>query len=127
SGTEVFQLGERGVELAWSRPGLDPVEPVAATGAARREQGRVVEDDERRAVEHPGRVGELDLDRLRGERLDAALRRPAIEVPPAGAIRHEVQPPIGAPRRLGDRLTLAARDGRPVAGSRQVPYPQPRG
>ncbi len=58
------------------------------------------------AAERPGRSGKFG--RHRADSFRAVASRP-IEIPPAVAIRHEIQDVVGRPRRLHDRFASAAR------------------
>ena len=85
----------------------DVEQPVPAARPADRDDRAVGQEAVRRAVEQPGRVGELGLERR--ERLEPRARGEPVDVPPARPVADEVEDAVGRPLRLGDRFVDAAR------------------
>ncbi len=87
--------------------GVEHEEPFFAALAADEGDRAVVEEGVGRAAEEPLRVAQLGL--LGGQLRDLAALV-AVEVPPAVAVGDEVQPALGVPLGLEDRLLRPAGD-----------------
>ena len=105
-GTQSLEFGERRLDLADQLARIDVEQPVVPGASSDRDDRAVRQEAVRRAPEHPRGVGELGLHR--GQWLEPGALDEAIQVPPAAAIRDEVEDPVGAPLGLGDGLIRAA-------------------
>ena len=121
---EALELGEVALDLADEVARRDVEQAVAPGAAADRHDRAVRQEPVGRAAEDPARVGELGLHRR--ERLEPRAVHEPVQVPPAAAVRDEVERAVGGPLGLDDRLVRAAgrEDGvaqGPVRGDRRDP------
>ena len=88
-------------------PGAIVEQTIAPAGTGDRDDRAIGEEAVARAVEDPGRIGELGLHRR--ERLEPRPVVQSIEVPPAGPVADKVQDAVWRPFGLDDRLVEPAR------------------
>ena len=113
-------------EVPGYRTGLDGQQPLDAIGAHHRDEPAGAVKAEAAQPEDPLRPGELGLHRR--QRFDGAgPSAPAVQVPPATAVRGEDEAAIGSPGGSDHRLVRATRDqlrGGHRAIGRQRAHPQ---
>ncbi len=88
-----LELRERGLDLAEPKSRLDLAEMVAPGPAGHGHDRAVGQEPVRRAVEDPGRIGELGLHRR--ERLEPRSVDQPVQVPPAAPVADQVEVPSG--------------------------------
>ncbi len=123
---QAIELTEAALDLADEIARGDVDEAVPAGAARGRHDRSVGQEPVGRAAEDPARVRELGLHRR--QRLQPRAVDEPVQVPPAAAVRDEVERAVGGPLGLDDRFirTAGREDGlaeRPVRGHRRDPQP----